>query len=73
MTQIRVTVGIQKGCKIILQTPKMLSLPLCSVFIGLGEGKTLQWGGTLGKIVSYREARPRVTSVLELWSRAVFV
>ena len=49
MTQVRVTVGIQKGCKIILQMPKMLSLPLCSVFIGLGEGKTLQWGRDPGE------------------------
>lgn len=35
----------------------MLSLPQSYVFIVLGAGKTLSWGGALGKKVSYREAR----------------
>lgn len=34
----------------------MLSLCLSFIFIGLGEGITLQRGGARGKKVSYREA-----------------
>lgn len=50
----------------------MLSLPQSYVFIVLGAGKTLSWGGALGKKVSYREARLIAIAGPKPQSKAVF-